>query len=124
MASEVQTFTCTVPAGTVQASPVTIDLTMPPRTVRRIEWFVPSGNRGLLGWAIGAAGVPIIPRNAGAWIVAEAVDRGWDFETPVNSGAWQFFGYNTGAYAHSVYLRFLLDPVDAGPLAYRAPVSL
>ena len=124
MASEVQGFAVTVPAGTTQANPLVSALAMPPRTIRRIEWTVPPGPRGVLGWAIGAAGVPVIPRNAGAWIVADGVDRGWDFETPVNSGAWQFFGYNTGSFDHTVYLRFLVDPVDAPGFTYRAPITL
>ena len=124
MPAEQYDFQFKIPAGTAQSSPATMDLAMPPRTVRRIEWVVPSGPNGLMGFQIGAAGVAIIPRNAGGWIVANGADSGINLEVPVDSGAWQAFGYNTGAYDHTVYIRFQVDPVDVTGPTYRAPVNL
>lgn len=128
MAYELRQFTATIPAGTPQAAPVTISLAMPARIVRRVRARIPPGPAGLMGWALASSGVPIIPWNAGAWIVAEDEELTWDLSGQIESGAWQLLGYNTGVYAHSVYLVFEVDPPQlvaagtgvAGPLTVLA----
>jgi hypothetical protein len=110
MARELRQFTATIPAGTPLAAPATVALTMPARIVRRVRARIPPGHNGLVGWALAASGVNVIPWNPGAWIVGDDEELTWDLEGQITSGAWQLRGYNTGVYAHAVYLVFELDP--------------
>lgn len=127
MAREVYSFQVLVPAGTAQAAPLVASLGIPPRIVTRIEWRVPEGARGQLGFRLGMAGQRLIPYNAGGWIVADGEAQGWDFEGLPTSGAWQLIAYNLGTFDHSVYVRMLADlPGDVGlsPLLTISDASL
>lgn len=110
MASELRQFNVSIPAGTLAATPQLTALTMPARIVRKIRVRVPRGPNGLVGFALASSGVPIIPWNTGAWIVADDEIFEWALERQITSGAWQLRAYNTGAYAHTLYLSFELDP--------------
>lgn len=117
MPAEIRDFTVTIPAGTPIAAPVTVAITMPPRVVRWVRWRVPPGPKGLMGWALAAAGTNVIPWNAGGWIVADNEVETWNLEGQIDSGAWQVRGYNTGANPHSIYLAFGLDLPNVAPSA-------
>lgn len=128
---EVYTFAVTTPAGTAQTAPLTTALTMPVRVVRRVEFVVPPGPSGALGWRLGMAGQQIVPVNTGGWIVTDDERGGWDLANLPTSGAWQAYTYNTGTQPHTLYLRFLVDvprpaqaPIypSAIPAAQLAPV--
>lgn len=106
MASEIHQFAFQVPAGTLQSAPVSQQLTMPPRTVTQLKVKVPPGPRGLMGFNVGAAGVAIIPAIPGSFIVTDNEQIDWPLENYLDSGGWQVFGYNTGQYAHTIYLTF------------------
>lgn len=124
MAREIRSFDITIPAGTTITDGWSQALSMPPRVVSRIDAIVPAGPRGNMGFAIGASGVPIIPYNPGQWIVADDDKFSWPLEGQIDSGGWEFFGYNLGTYAHTVYLTFLLDPVTGDPPSYRTPLAV
>ena len=109
MASEIRSFQVTIPAGTPIASPFTQAITFPPRTVVQVDWQVPPGPSGLMGWSLTVAGQPVIPRNPGSFIVADNVARSWPLEGYPDQGQWQVTGYNTDIYPHTVYLDFLLE---------------
>lgn len=113
MAAEVRQFTATIPAGTPKTAPVTVNLTMPTRIVRAVRWRVPPGPAGLMGFALAAAGVPIVPWNTGGWIVADNESDELPLEGQIDSGAWQLMGYNLGVKDHSVLLTFQLDLIGA-----------
>lgn len=117
MAAEVREFEVSIAAGTPIITPQVTGLTMPARIVRRVRWRVPAGPKGLMGWALASAGTNVIPWNAGAWIVADNEVGEWNLEGQIESGAWQLRGYNTGAYAHKVYLIFELDVPNVAPSA-------
>lgn len=110
MAREVRSFAVQVPAGTAQATPQVTDLDMPPRIVRSVRVRIPRGPNGLVGWALGAAGVRVLPFGADEWIVADDEVIEWPLDGQIDSGAWQLQAYNTGTFAHTLYLTFLLDP--------------
>ena len=98
------------PAGTLEAAPVKIDMPLPSYEVQFIEWKVPPGPNGHLGWQIWYSNSLVIPQN-GTWIVTSDESGKWEIdELPIN-GDWQFYGYNTGTYDHTTYLRFLLNPL-------------
>jgi hypothetical protein len=80
--------------------------------VVEIDIVVPHGPAGFMGFAIGAAGVPVFPEASGQWIVTDDQRITWPLEDAIDSGAWEFFGYNTGSYAHTVYVTFQCDLVQ------------
>lgn len=126
MAIEAYSFPVTIPAGTMVANPHVASLATPPRTVQRIEWKVPPGPRGVMGFAIGMAGTHLFPQGQGAWIVTDDEENSWEVSDQPDSGAWECYGYNTGGFDHTVYLRFLvgLPPSPGGSGSRLIPSSL
>lgn len=121
MARQLFRFAVSTPAGTLLATPQKTELAIPPRIVDEVEIVVPPGPRGELGFALAMAGNPIIPANPGAWIVSDDETIHWPLEDFPTSGAWQLLSYNTGAFAHTIEIRFLTripgESVDAGSTA-------
>lgn len=110
-AVEVRSFAVTIPAGTPVASPATTEINFPPRTVVAVDWQVPPGPSGLMGWRLAMSeGTAVLP-TGGGWIIADNVEKTWSVQGQPNSGAWELTGYNTDIYPHTVYLNFLLDVV-------------
>ncbi len=114
MAAEVRSFAVSVPAGTAKATPQVSALDMPARIVRSVRVRVPPGPAGTVGWALGAAGQRVLPWGADQWIVADDEAIEWPLEGQISSGAWQLQAYNTGVFAHTLYVTFQLDPPAAG----------
>lgn len=102
-------FTATVPAGTAKTAPLTFDASFPPREVVEIEILVPPGPRGEVGFKIAQAGVQVIPAVAGDFIVTDNETIHWPIEGANTSGAWQVIAYNTGAFNHSLEVRFQVN---------------
>lgn len=123
MASQIYAFAVRVPAGTPVSSPQVTPLAIPPATVQAVEWLIPPGPRGLVGFALGSSGQPTIPYGLGTWIIGDDIDRHWDLVDQIESGAWQCWAYNTGQYDHTFYLRLLTVPIGANvPIIYPAPL--
>lgn len=114
MAYEYRHFDATIPAGTAKAAPVTIQLAMPSRVVRRVRVRFPPGPSGLVGVQLGSSGVQVIPWNAGSFLIGD--DEAFTFEPDgfITTGAWQLIGYNTGAWPHTLPIDFELDPPQVG----------
>ena len=110
MAFEYRTFAVAIPAGTAIAAPQITNLAMPARIVRAVRIRIPPGPNGQVGFALGAAGVRIIPYGANQWLVGNDEIIDWPLEGQISSGAWQFQGYNLGANVHTIYVSFALDP--------------
>ena len=115
MSHEYRHFTVTVPAGTTIAAPQVTDLAMPPRVVARIDILVPPGPNGLVGFALAMADQPIIPYNAGEWIVSNDERITLPLDGFPDSGAWQLLAYNLGQYDHTLRFTFELHLTGAGP---------
>lgn len=109
---EYREFDCTIPAGTLKSAPITVQMAMPTRTVLGLHIRIPPGPNGLMGFQIGAAGQQIVPANSGVFLVMSDESVDWPVVNQINSGAWQLFGYNTGIYPHTVYVRFSLALVQ------------
>lgn len=108
-ADEIYSFAVTIPAATARASPLVTSVGIPPRDVNQINITVPPGPSGLVGFQIGMVGVPVIPRNAGGFIVADGRIIEWPVKELADSGAWQVIGYNTDIYDHTIYVEFLVN---------------
>jgi hypothetical protein len=119
MPIEVYAFDVTTPVGTLKTAPLLSNLTMPARIVRQVDIRIPAGCRGVVGFALAAAGNPILPVNPGAWIVGDNELIPWPLVDQITSGAWQVLTYNLGKYAHTLEFRFQCDlpgPVSADAL--------
>lgn len=114
MAQEVETFDVTIPAGTAKAAGFSSAMTFPNRVVTELEVRIPPGPRGEVGWSIGASGQPVIPVQAGTYIVGNDEVIRWPLDGYIDSGAWTFYGYNTGRYPHTIEVRFLCDVPGEG----------
>jgi hypothetical protein len=112
VASEIRSYVVTIPALTPLATPFVQAITFPPRTVVQVDWQVPPGPSGLMGWSLTVGGQPVIPRNQGGWIIADGRIQSWPLEGYPDQGEWQVSGYNADIYPHSVYLDFLLELND------------
>lgn len=115
MAREVRHYKVTVPAGTPQATPQITDVSFDVRIVRRIDWHLPHGCVGLVGFHIAMGGVPVVPLPKGEFVIGDGEGGSWTLEDAPDSGAWQCVAYNTGGHAHTIHLTFHLD------LLHRAP---
>lgn len=109
-----------MPAGTLQANPLRTAITVPVRTLRRIDWRVPRGPMGNLGFLISMGGVPVLPLPTGTYVVADGETGSWVVDDQPDSGAWQVTAYNTGTYPHSVFLTLYCDLIE--PPAQLIPV--
>ena len=111
-------YTCLVPAGTAQATPAAFQMTLPPLDIAWLEWTVPPGPGGDVGFWIGSAGQPIIPYTVGApyWIVTDDEKVHWDLVDQPDSGDWQLQAYNLGVRDHSIYVRWGLAPPAPAPV--------
>lgn len=128
MAQEVHSYRVIVPAGTLSTAPIVVGLPLPPRIVDEIRVKVPPGPRGEVGFAIGSAGIAVLPPEPGAFIVTDNETVAWPVQDQITSGAWQLQAYNTGQFNHSLYVQLLTrvttgasaDTAGAAPL----PVDL
>lgn len=121
MAREVHEFPVSIPAGTPITAPLTFNLPMPPRIIDEVQVQVPPGPRGEVGFAIGQAGVPIFPFESGAYVVTDNELVSWPLEDANTSGAWQIIAYNSGAFNHTLYVRFFARLPDAAATAADSP---
>lgn len=115
MTDEVRHFTPQIPAGTPQAAPAVISMAFPPRTVLRIEWRVPPGPSGKMGWQLTMGGAAVLPFPPGTWIIADGQAGEFSGGALPDSGAWQLTGYNTGTFPHTVYVTFHLAAIRRPP---------
>lgn len=122
MADRIEAFAVTIPASTPITTPATTTLGFADGIVRQIDIRVPPGPAGLMGFVIAYAGVSIVPATDGTWLTMN--NEQWSYPVANNptGGQWQLIGYNTDTlYAHTVYVRFLVDEFTAGA---PAPVSI
>lgn len=108
-ANEVRAFQVTCPPGVAADAPQVTDLVMPVRQVTNIRVRVPPGPLSSMGFGIGAGGVPIFPYASDVLAVADDETFSWDVINQIESGAWQAIMYNTGAYAHTIYIYFTVQ---------------
>ena len=103
-------FEPTVPNSTAQSSPYSTTLTIPQYEVQLLRWRVPPGPQGNLGWQLLYSGSLVFHQN-GLWIIADNEYATWELDELPTGGSWEFQGYNTGTYDHTVYLTFLCNPL-------------
>lgn len=124
VANRIEPFIVTVPAGTSQSAPQETPLRFNDGKVVRLEITVPPGPSGHLGFKVAHSGQAVIPPVRDVWNVVDNHRFDWDMQLYPWGGSWELWAYNTGAFAHSVYLWFHVSDVsDAIPLN-PAPLSI
>lgn len=109
MSEEIHAFSCTIPAGTAQATPITIPMPLPLYTVDSIDLDVPPGPGGTMGFYLELGSQQWIPWEAGEWIVWDDRAENWPLSSQPSSESWALVGYNNGTYDHTVRIRFHLS---------------
>lgn len=115
MADLVYQFACTVPAGTPIAAPLTIDTSMPPCVVERVDIRIPPGPKGTVGFRLTSDGTQVVPTISGQWVVTDDEAVPIPLTNQHDSGRWAFTGYNLGNYPHTVQVRYLVN-LTAAPV--------
>lgn len=113
MAREIRSYTCLVPAGTLDTAPATFDTSFPPRVVDGVQVIVPAGPSGLVGWRLLIGNAQAIPYLSDPWIITSGEIITWPLEDYPDSGTWSVQAYNTGINDHALYIRFLLSLTGA-----------
>lgn len=116
MADQRKYRSVTVPAGTPQATPASFDISFAPARVERIDWRVPPGSLGALGWILEMGGVQVLPELPDPYVVATSETGYWDGGGLPDSGAWGVSAYNLGSFAHTLYLVFHLAAPSTPPM--------
>lgn len=125
MATQILVKDVVVPAGTAIATPATLDASFPPMVTEIVEWAVPKGSAGLMGFRLVDNTGQIVPTTPGAWIIAHGESASWRLENLHTSGKWQVAAYNLGTFDHVIHLRFHVSPIGGtgptgGPFAWLA----
>ena len=116
----VYNFAPVTPAGTAMDDPLTQPLVFPSLEVVTLNYRMPPGPLGHVGWQLGdSAGDIIVPTNGG-FIIDDNEEQDWDLYDAIQTGAWTFTAYNTGVYDHTVYLRFFCIPLTSSTTAVPA----
>lgn len=124
MAQRIFEFNVTVAAGAgTAANPVKTKLTLPQNTiVTLVELFIPPGPRGTVGIAVGFSGVQVIPEETGTYLATDDKLISWPLDGFPDSGAWEFWGYSTGQYAHTFDVVLHCTTADLSSAPPVAPV--
>ena len=115
----IQSFAVTVPAATAIATPQLTGLTLQKMQVSWVEWRVPPGPNGTVGFYLSSHGAQMLPWAVGtaAWIIANDESEHWDLVDQMDSGDWQLTAYNTGNFPHTIQIRFGLVNLPPPPPA-------
>ena len=123
MAQYVYQYDLTVPAGTPKSSPATAAVPVNNLRIERVEIEVPHGPAGRLGFQIFNSGNPWKPDAPGDWLVWDGKTDGWWLNDQPTGSMWELVGYNTGQHPHTIYSRWLTNPLPTpAPLDVFVPV--
>jgi len=109
VADRIEQFEIMVPASTAIATPQTTALSMPDGIVVALEFAVPPGPSGLVGWMLLHSTQQVIPRTPGTYFVMDNDIRHWDLHNFPTGDAWAIQSYNTDVFPHTIRFTFLVD---------------
>lgn len=126
MAERVEVFDVTIPPGTPASAPLSTPMPYSDGIPVEVEIVFPTGCSGLVGVRLDYAAVQLVPHRPGVWIRGSGEPVKWPLTGMPTGSGWVLTGYNTGAYPHTLQIRFLLDEIrrpTAGEIPL-APVDL
>lgn len=124
MAEEIRHFVVTTAAGSGSMTVTSHPIAFPPRIVRQIDWRVPSGPMGTMGFLLAMGSVPVLPVYGQAvYVIADGEHGTWTPSDYPDSGDWHAWVYNAGANPHTVNLTFHLD-IPSRSVVPAAPLPL
>ena len=124
MAERIETFDVAIPAGTAIATPQTTAFSFNQGVVQRLEIIVPPGPSGLVGFRIRHSTQTVIPQSGSGWIIADDEKISWPLEKYPVGNKWSLQAYNTDAFQHTLYFRFLLLETQFNTLQHATLVSV
>ena len=111
---ELRSVTC--PPATLQAAPLVQDISFPLGAVRELEIIVPAGHAFITGIAIMQSQQIVIPYTGSVWVISDDESIKWPYDDRLKNGSWQVSCFNLDpTYAHTWYLRFLVDSRASQP---------
>lgn len=111
MAEQIRHFQVTVPAGTPKATPVRTSIAVPVMRLLRVDWHLPPGCAGLVGFFLSMGGVQVQPLPAGTFVIGEGRSGSWQLDNAPDSGAWEVTAYNTGVQPHTIHLSLHVEAI-------------
>lgn len=111
MAYQVRHFAVTVPAGTLQAAPQVTEITVPVMRLLAVDWHLPPGCVGLVGFLLSMGGIPVQPLPTGTFVVGDNRYGHWTLEDAPDSGAWEVTAFNLGLNPHTIQVDLHLEPI-------------
>ncbi len=118
MAERVEKFALVAAAG---ASGLFRDHTFLDGVVTRLELYIPPGHAGLTSWQFYFGSAQLLPKTAGATIVADDQRFEWDLESlPTGAGGAAGSGYrsrysNTDDFPHTFHIEVWVDEIGEEP---------
>ena len=119
MAERVEKFTLVAAAG---ASSQFQDHPFLDGIVTRVELYVPAGHAGLTQWSFWYGDAQLIPKTAGAVVVADDEQFAWDVDAAPTGAAYRSRYTNDDDFAHRFHIQVWLDELDPTPIADELPV--
>jgi hypothetical protein len=111
MAHQIRHFIVDVPASTPKATPAVTDIAIPVMRLLQVDWHLPPGCAGLVGFFLSMGGVQVQPLPQGTFVLGEGRNGTWHLDDAPDSGAWQVTAYNTGAQPHGIHLSLHVETI-------------
>lgn len=103
----------TVATGSTSAAPVTTPIVIDDIYCYSVEVEVPDGPAGLMGFYIQYASTQIVPWGPnGTYLRVDDYEHTYPVEAELGKSL-AVVAYNTGAWPHTIYMRFLGTPIGA-----------
>lgn len=105
MATNIEAFVFTIPAGTPQSALASAPLYAERATLERVQITFPPGPNGNVGVALWHSNDQVIPKTLGTFIIADDFTFDWELQQFPDQPDWSIRGYNLDAqFDHSVYV--------------------
>jgi hypothetical protein len=86
-------------------------------TVTRVELYVPAGHAGLTQWSFWYGTSQLVPKTAGAAVIADDERFAWDIEEAPTGSGYQSRVTNNDDIVHSFYVQVWIEEFrEEGPL--------
>lgn len=124
MASRIEPFSVTVPAGTSSATPLDFPTTFNEGIVEKLEIIIPPGFSGLVGFKLVHSGTVVIPYQYDEWIISDSEKIEWTLQGYPTGSAWAVRAYNEDVYDHTMYLRYLVTENERYTYVSATPLDI